>query len=183
MLTFVSLPDTLLSPDQSRVRPSSFTATWSLRYANNREQLIIDATTKAVEKLKSLPPGEKEGYASRFNQLALKLLWKQDKITSNRQAMPSELLDAIPKPDVLFKRNRRRGYTAREAAEEEEKNKRRYNKEIVRQAESARAEERAWSKELKRDHIARHAAICVARVDAVLASTPALAPALAPVRA
>jgi membrane-bound lytic murein transglycosylase B len=74
MSTFVSLPNTLLSPDQSRVRPSSFIATRSLRYANNREQLIINATTKAVEKLKSLPPREKEGYASRFNQLALKLL-------------------------------------------------------------------------------------------------------------
>ena len=45
--------------------------------------------------------------------------------------MPSKLLDVLPKPDVLFKRNRRRGYIAREAVEEEEKNKRRYNKEIV----------------------------------------------------
>jgi hypothetical protein len=57
--------------------------------------------------------------------------------------MPSELLDAIPKSDVLFKRNRRRGYTAREATEEEEKNKRRYAKEIVRQAKSGKAKERA----------------------------------------
>ena len=45
--------------------------------------------------------------------------------------MPFKLLYAIPKPDVLFKRNRRRGYIAREAIEEEEKNKRRYDKEIV----------------------------------------------------
>jgi hypothetical protein len=45
--------------------------------------------------------------------------------------MPSELLDAILKLDVLFKRNRRYGYIAREAAKEEEKNKRRYAKEIV----------------------------------------------------
>ena len=57
--------------------------------------------------------------------------------------MPSKLLDAIPKPDVLFKRNRRRGYIAREAIEEEEKNKRRYDKEIVWQAKFARAKERA----------------------------------------
>jgi hypothetical protein len=57
--------------------------------------------------------------------------------------MPSKLLDAIPKPDVLFKRNRRRSYTAREATEEEEKNKRRHDKEIVRQAESVRAKEQA----------------------------------------
>jgi hypothetical protein len=57
--------------------------------------------------------------------------------------MPFKLLDAIPKPDVLFKRNRRRSYIAREVAKEEEKNKRRHNKEIIRQAKFARAKERA----------------------------------------
>jgi hypothetical protein len=57
--------------------------------------------------------------------------------------MPSELPEAIPKQDVLFKRNRRRGYTAREAAKEEEKNQRRHAKETVRQAKSTRAKERA----------------------------------------
>ena len=46
--------------------------------------------------------------------------------------MPFKLPDAIPKPDVLFKRNRRCGYIAREAAKEEEKNKRCYAKEIIR---------------------------------------------------
>jgi len=46
--------------------------------------------------------------------------------------MPFKLLDAIPKSDVLFKRNRRCGYIAREAAKEEEKNKRCYAKEIIR---------------------------------------------------
>ena len=45
--------------------------------------------------------------------------------------MPSELLDAILKLDVLFKKNRRRGYIAREAIKEKEKNKRRYIKEII----------------------------------------------------
>jgi hypothetical protein len=116
------------------------------------------------------------------NQLAAKLAWKQDEITSSRQAMPSELPDAIPKSDVLFKRNRRRGYTAREAAEEEEKNKRRQAKEIVRQAKSGRAEERAWSEELKRDHKARHSATRAARAEAISASSFALAPALTPAR-
>jgi hypothetical protein len=123
MATSVSSPDTSLSPNQTRAGPSSFnTAILHTRYANSGEQFIIDAATKAVQKLKSLPLGEKEGYASGFDQLALKLACKQDEITSSRQAMPSELPDTIPKQDVLFKRNRRRGYTAREAAEEEEKN-------------------------------------------------------------
>ena len=89
--------------------------------------------------------------------------------------MPFKLLDAIPKPDVLFKRNRRRGYIAREAIEEEEKNKRRHNKEIVRQAKSTRAKERAQSEELKRDYIACHA---VARATRELVAS-SLAPALA----
>jgi hypothetical protein len=88
--------------------------------------------------------------------------------------MPSELPDAIPKQDVLFKRNRRRGYIAREAAEEEEKNQRRHAKETVRQAESARAEEHIWSEELKREYLARHAAARAARES--IASSSALAP-------
>jgi len=45
--------------------------------------------------------------------------------------MSFKLLNIIFKLDILFKRNRRRGYIAREAIEEEEKNKRRYDKEIV----------------------------------------------------
>ena len=89
--------------------------------------------------------------------------------------MPFKLLDAIPKPDVLFKRNRRCGYIAREAAKEEEKNKRRHDKEIVRQAKSARAKERAWSEELKRDHIARHATARATRELVASSLAPALA--------
>jgi hypothetical protein len=57
--------------------------------------------------------------------------------------MPSELLNTIPKLDVLFKRNRYYGYIARETAKEEEKNKRRHAKETIRQAKSARAKKRA----------------------------------------
>ena len=164
-----SLPslDTSPPPNRSRVgSPSLDTAAPRIRYPDNGEQLIIDAATKAIQKLKSLPPGEKEGYASGFDQLASKLTFKQDELTSSRQAMPAELPDANPRPDVLFKRNRRRGYRAREAAEEEEKSKRRHPKEAIRQAESERTEERAWSEELKQDHIARHAAARAAAISA-----------------
>jgi hypothetical protein len=176
MATSVSSPDTSPSPNRTRARPSSFDiAIPRTRYASNGEQLIIDAATKAVQKLKSLPPGEKEEYASGFDQLASKLACKQDEITSSRQAMPSELPDAIPKQDVLFKRNRRRGYTAREAAEEEEKNQRRHAKEAIRQAESARAEEYIWSKELKLEHLARHATARAARESVASSLAPASA--------
>jgi hypothetical protein len=57
--------------------------------------------------------------------------------------MPLKLLDAILKLDVLFKRSRYCSYIAREAIKEEEKNKRRYAKEIIRQAKFARAKEYA----------------------------------------
>jgi hypothetical protein len=145
--TSAPLPNTSPSPNRTHTRPSSFDiAIPRTKYANNGEQLIIDAATKAVQKLKSLPPGEKEGYASGFDQ---------------------------------FKRNRRRGYTAREAAKEEEKNQRRHAKETVRQAESARAKERAWSEELKREHLARHTAARAVRAEAItlsaLTPTPVLA--------
>jgi hypothetical protein len=96
-------------------------------------------------------------------------------VTSSKQAMPLKLLDAILKLDVLFKRNCRCGYIAREAAKEEEKNKRRHAKETVRQAKFARAKERAWSKELKRDYVACHAIIYTTRAKAIVLSALALA--------
>ena len=58
----------------------------------------------------------------------------------------------------MFKAKRRRGYTGREAAEEEEKDRRRAIISSARDTKAARAKERAWSKELKAEHIARHAA-------------------------
>jgi hypothetical protein len=146
------------------------------RYANSGEQLIIDAATKAVAKLRSLPPGQKEGYAYGFDQLAAKLGARQDEITSSKQALPAELPDTLPQPNVMFKKGRRRGYTGREAAKEEEKSKRSHAKELVRQAESCRAEDQAWSKELKQDHINRHSTAYTTIHTAVKASvsTPVL---------
>jgi hypothetical protein len=137
----------------SNLGPSSLLLS---RYANSGEQLIIDTATKAVAKLRSLPAGQKEGFASGFDQLAAKLGVRQDEITSSRQALPAELPDTLPQPNVMYKKGRRRGNTGREAAEEEEKSKRSHAKELVRQAESCRAEDQAWSKELKQDHINRH---------------------------
>jgi hypothetical protein len=58
--------------------------------------MIRDIAAKAVAKLRSLPAGQKEGYASRFDQLATKLGVRADEITSSRQALPAELPDPPP---------------------------------------------------------------------------------------
>jgi hypothetical protein len=57
----------------------------------------------------------------------------------------------------MFKANRRRGYTGREAAEENEKDARRTLKQAQREAECQRRENEAISKDLRREHIARYA--------------------------
>jgi hypothetical protein len=138
--------------------------------------------------LKSLPPGQKEAYASRFDYLASKLRVKQDEITSSRKALPAELPDALPQPNVLYKKNRRRGYTGREAAEYEESMKRLQAERAIREAESKRVEEHAWNKELKEELLARHQearAIRTTRVEceatSIIASGSVSAP--APTRA
>src|ERR1700733_5881884 len=40
-------------------------------YADNRAQIIIDAAAKAVEKLRSLPAGQKESFAISFKDLTI----------------------------------------------------------------------------------------------------------------
>jgi len=154
------------SPDTSR--PSSPGPSYpALRYEKNGEQLIIDAATKAVAKLKTLAPGQKETYASGFNQLVSTLDTRQDEITSSRRALPAQLPNALPRPEVLFPKNRRRGYTGREAAEDNEKSARRVAKEKERQAESERAENERWNTEIRQEHINRHCAARAAREDAL----------------
>jgi hypothetical protein len=56
----------------------------------------------------------------------------------------------------MFKANRRRGYTGREAAEENEKDARCTLKQAQREAECQRRENKAISKDLRREHIARY---------------------------
>jgi len=62
--------------------------------------------------------------------------------------MPAEMPDPLPQPNVLFKANRKRGYTGIEAIEEDEKDARRARRRAERDAEARRRENEARSQEL-----------------------------------
>jgi hypothetical protein len=55
-----------------------------LQYRDNGAQLIIDAAAKAVKKLRSLPIGHKETFASGFIDLTLKLHSRTDEFMASR---------------------------------------------------------------------------------------------------
>jgi hypothetical protein len=84
--------------------------------------LIIDAAAKAVIKLQSLPIGQKETFASGFVKLTTKLYARTDEFIASHKAMPAEMPDPLPQPNVLFKKKRNRGYIGAKAAEENKKN-------------------------------------------------------------
>ena len=62
--------------------------------------------------------------------------------------MPAEMPDPLPQPNVLFKANRKRGYTSTEAAEEDEKDARHAQRRAEHNAEAQRRENEARSQEL-----------------------------------
>jgi hypothetical protein len=126
------------------------------RYQDDGAQMILDSTAKVVETLRSLPAGQKEGFASGFQQLTSKLRARTNEILASRQAMPAELPDPLPQPNVLFKSHRKRGYTGAEAAAENEKDARRAQRRAEIEAEARRKENAARSEDLRRTHTARH---------------------------
>jgi hypothetical protein len=126
------------------------------RYEDHGAQQIIDDAAKAVETLRSLPAGQKETFASGFHELTAKLQARTSEQLARCQAMPAELPDPLPQPNVLYKANRRRGYTGREATEEDEKNARRAQKRAEHNAEDRRRENEGISQELQQEYIARH---------------------------
>ena len=95
------------------------------RYFDHSAQLIIDDAAKVVETLRSLPAGQKEVFASGFHNLTAKLQARTSDFLAHRMAIPAELPDPLPQPNVLFKKKRNRGYTGAEAIEENEKDARR----------------------------------------------------------
>ena len=116
--------------------------------------MIIDAAAKVVIKLQSLPAGHKETFASGFIDLTMKLHSRTDEFLASREAMSAELPDPLPQPNVLFKPNRKRGYTGTEAAEEAEKDARRTRRRAERDAEALRRENKARSQELLKERTA-----------------------------
>ena len=145
-------------PDKSGTNTLKHPASSSsaLRYQDDGAQLIIDAAATAVEKLRSLPAGQKESFASGFVNLTSKLHSRTDEFMASRQAMPAEMPDPLPQPNVLFKSHRKRGYTGAQAAEEEEKDARRARRRAERDAEAWTRENEARSQELCQERIAHH---------------------------
>ena len=109
-----------------------------------------------METLRSLPAGQKEVFASGFHNLTAKLQARASEFLAHRTAMPAELPDPLPQPNVLFKPNRKRGYTGAEAAEEEEKEARRTRRRAERDTEAQTRENEARSQELYQEYTIRH---------------------------
>ena len=62
----------------------SASSSLALRYQDDGAQLIIDAAAIVVEKLRSLPVGQKESFASGFVNLTLKLYSRTDEFMASR---------------------------------------------------------------------------------------------------
>ena len=88
-------------------------------------QLIINAAAKAIIKLQSLSTEHKETFTSGFINLTIKLYFRTDEFLTSRSIIPAKIPNPLPQLNVLFKANRKRGYTGIEAIEEDRKNARR----------------------------------------------------------
>ena len=62
---------------------------------------------------------------------------------ASRTAMPAEIPDPLPQPNILFKPNRKQGYIGIEAMEEAKKDARRARRRAKRDAEARRRENEA----------------------------------------
>jgi hypothetical protein len=88
-----------------RVRGNSPSSTRS-SYVTYGAQRVLDAAATAIEKLRSLPPGQKEAFAAGFVDLTLQLGSRADEMMASRQALPAELPDPLPQPNIKYKAHR-----------------------------------------------------------------------------
>jgi hypothetical protein len=58
--------------------------------------MIYNAATRAVDKLLSLPLGEKEKFASGIAEVTTKIGARANKQVASRQVLPLQLPDALP---------------------------------------------------------------------------------------
>ena len=110
------------------------------RYIDHGEQLMVHTLHKAVQKLKSLPAGQKEAFASSFVKGASKLSEQQDKLTLSRVLIPTRLPDALLQSTAPFARNKKRRLTGKELSEQNERDRIRDAKRATREAKAARQE-------------------------------------------
>ena len=66
------------------------------RYEGKGAQMIYDATTRAVDKLLSLPLGEKEKFTSGIAEVTIKIGARANEQVTSRQVLPLQLPDALP---------------------------------------------------------------------------------------
>jgi hypothetical protein len=119
------------------------------RYEDDGEQLIIHTMHKVVDKLKSLPAGQKEAFASCFVQGATCLTKHQDNLTTSRSKIPTTLPDTLPQSTAPFARSRKRRLTGRELADRQEKDRIRNYKRAIRDAEAAQREGEGIAQEMR----------------------------------
>jgi hypothetical protein len=108
------------------------------RFAGAGEQLIIDTAIAMVERLKNLPPGEKEPFALAFKKMCDSLTSQHDKKLERLETFPRRLPDPLMQPKVSFVPGRKRALTGRESAQlqEEEAARRRRRAQIQGQAQA-----------------------------------------------
>jgi hypothetical protein len=115
------------------------------RYARRGEDLILEAALAAIEKHKSLPPGQAEGFALTFIKGVDKLNVAQDKLTESRRLLPAMLPEPLKEPNLrAFPTSRKRAMTGREAAEEQERDEARQR----RRAQQNHDENEMWATQM-----------------------------------
>lgn len=119
------------------------------RYKDHGEQMIKDEADEAIRRLRRLPAGQKEGYASTTAMAIAAVADRQDFITLSRTILPARLPDPLVEPPLKFKGSRKRALTGREAAEDEERDKARTVRRNAREAELRKKEEEIDKRDTK----------------------------------
>jgi hypothetical protein len=117
----------------------------------------MEAALAAIEKHKSLPAGQAETFAPRFEIGTDKLGVAQDKLTASLEALLLTLPEPLVEPNVRqFPTSRKRAMTGREAAEEEERNKARQHRRAAIQAQTEHNENSYWATQMVAETQLRH---------------------------
>jgi len=110
---------------------------------------IKDEADEAIRRLRRLPAGQKEGYASTTAMAIAAVADRQDFITLSRTILPARLPDPLVEPPLKFKGSRKRALTGREAAEDEERDKARTVRRNAREAELRKKEKERDKRDTK----------------------------------
>jgi hypothetical protein len=110
--------------------------------------MIREAALAAIKMHKSLLAGQAESFATTFLKGVDKLSAAQDKLTKSRQLLPAMLPEALKEPDLpLFLGSRKRAITARESAEQQEKDQEQQH----RRAQKHQDKNDMWATQMRAD--------------------------------